>query len=141
MKIFLSVIISLLIVCAAIFVSRFGVPVAKPDTLFPQKQQGVPIAPQNNVSVIDGIQVIEIVAKGGYLPKQTTAKSDLPTIIRVKTQGTLDCSAALTVPVMGYEKILPQSGITDIDVSAQKSGTTLRGVCSMGMYGFEIRFE
>jgi plastocyanin domain-containing protein len=95
----------------------------------------------NNVSVIDGKQTITINAKGGYSPKVTTAKAGIPTIIKVNTQGTFDCTAALTIPSLGYEKNLPPSGETLIDVPPQKAGTTMRGLCAMGMYNFSINFN
>ena len=95
----------------------------------------------NNVSVVDGTQIITIKAKGGYSPKVTTAKADTPTVIKVYTQGTFDCSSALTIPNIGYSKNLSPSGETEIEIPPQNSGTVMRGVCSMGMYSFKVRFE
>lgn len=95
----------------------------------------------NNVNIVDGKQVITIDAKGGYLPKITEAKAGVPTILRVATSGTFDCSSALTIPVIGYTGNLPPSGTTDIEVPAQKSGTTMQGLCAMGMYNFQVRFN
>ena len=95
----------------------------------------------NNVSVVGGRQIIEISAKGGYMPKVTAAKANMPTIIKVGTRGTFDCSSALSIPSLGYRKNLPPSGETLIDVPPQKSGSTLRGICAMGMYSFQINFE
>ena len=95
----------------------------------------------NNVSVVGGRQIIEISAKGGYMPKVTAAKANMPTIIKVDTRGTFDCSSALSIPSLGYRKNLPSSGETLIDVPPQKSGSTIRGICAMGMYSFQINFE
>lgn len=95
----------------------------------------------NNVSIVDGKQIIEIGAKGGYAPKVSTAKADIPTILRVQTRGTFDCSSALAIPSIGYRANLPPSGITEIEVPAQKSGATMRGLCAMGMYNFQIKFQ
>ena len=95
----------------------------------------------NNVSVVGGKQIIEINAKGGYAPRITKAKANMPTIIKVGTRGTFDCSSALSIPSLGYRKNLPPSGETLIDVPPQKSGSTLRGICAMGMYSFQINFE
>lgn len=96
---------------------------------------------QNNAATIDGKQVVEINAKGGYSPRTNVAKADTPTIIKVKTAGTFDCSAALTIPSIGYQTFLPPSGETLIEIPPQKKGTTLQGVCSMGMYNFSISFS
>jgi plastocyanin domain-containing protein len=95
----------------------------------------------DNVSVVDGRQIIEIGAKGGYEPKVSVAKADIPTILRVQTRGTFDCSSALTIPSVGYKGNLPPSGVTEIEVPAQESGTTLQGLCAMGMYNFKVQFN
>ncbi len=96
---------------------------------------------QTNVVVVDGKQVIEITAKGGYAPRVTTAKANVPTIINVQTNGTFDCSSALTVPKVGFRAMLPASGITPIEIPPQQPGTTIKGICSMGMYNFAVNFN
>jgi plastocyanin domain-containing protein len=96
---------------------------------------------QNNVSIVDGKQIIEINARGGYAPRYTTAEADVPTAIKVKTSGTFDCSAAIVIPRLGYRKNLPPTGETLIDVPPQKAGTTLQALCAMGMYNFVVKFE
>lgn len=99
-----------------------------------------PAETANNVTVVDGKQIIEITAKGGYSPRVTTAKAGLPTVIKVKTKATFDCSSALTIPSLDYRKNLPPSGETSIDLPAQVAGSTLQGICAMGMYNFSIQF-
>ncbi len=95
----------------------------------------------NNVSVVDGTQIITINAKGGYSPDVTSASAGMPTIIKVATQGTFDCSSALTIPSIGYSAYLPPSGVTEIPLPAQQTGTVLRGICAMGMYNFSVNFN
>lgn len=95
----------------------------------------------DNVTVLADKQIIEINAKGGYFPKVTNAKSNLPTTLKIKTNGTFDCSSALLIPSAGFRKNLPPSGITEIELPVQKSGSILRGLCGMGMYGFQVRFD
>ncbi|PIP69007.1 hypothetical protein COW91_01680 [Candidatus Nomurabacteria bacterium CG22_combo_CG10-13_8_21_14_all_32_8] len=95
----------------------------------------------NNVNIVDGKQVIEINAKGGYSPRITTAKAGIPTVIKMKTNGSFDCSSALVIPSLDYRNNLPLSGETLIDVPAQKAGTKLQGLCAMGMYNFLIEFN
>lgn len=95
----------------------------------------------SNVSIVDGTQIIEIKAKGGYSPRLTQAKANMPTIIKVKTEGTFDCSSALTVPSLSYQKNLPPSGVTEIRVPQQQAGTSLKGLCSMAMYNFSVQFN
>lgn len=96
--------------------------------------------PANNVSVVDGKQIIEIRAKGGYQPRQSVAKAGLPTVLRFDTTGTFDCSSSVRIPSLGISKLLPQSGATDIDLGLAQAGT-LQGMCGMGMYRFEIDFQ
>lgn len=93
----------------------------------------------NNVSIVDGKQVVTINAKGGYQPRKSLAKAGIPTVVRFNTEGTFDCSSSIRIPSLGISKVLPQTGSTDIDIGNQKSGT-LQGLCGMGMYQFEIKF-
>ena len=95
----------------------------------------------NNVTETDGIQSISIIAKGGYSPKLVTAKADTKTILKVQTNGTFDCSASLNIPALSYQKNLPATGITEVELPPQKAGTTIEGLCGMGMYKFEIAFK
>ena len=97
-------------------------------------------AVQNSV-IKDGVQYITINAKSGYSPKVSTAQAGIPTKLIVKTDGTYDCSASLAIHSTGYQKILPQTGETEIDIGSQKAGETLQGVCGMGMFSFQIKFS
>lgn len=94
----------------------------------------------NNVSIVDGKQIVEISAKGGYLPRISKAKAGVETIIRFNTKSTFDCSASIRIPSMNISKILPNTGSTDINIGVQKAGK-FRGSCGMGMYPFEVEFQ
>ncbi|MFA5841232.1 MAG: cupredoxin domain-containing protein [Candidatus Paceibacterota bacterium] len=94
-----------------------------------------------NVEIKNGIQYIKIDAKGGYSPKVSTAKAGIPTKLIVATNGTFDCSASLVIHSVNFQKILPQTGETEIDIGIPKAGEPFSGVCGMGMYGFKINFE
>lgn len=96
---------------------------------------------QTNVSIVDGKQVIQINAKGGYAPRVTVAKANIPTVINVQTNGTFDCSSALTVAAAGFRKNLPATGVTPIEIPPQQAGATVKGVCAMGMYNFAVNFN
>lgn len=100
-----------------------------------------PVADAHNVTVADGKQIVDIGVKGGYSPKVSVAKANMPTVLRMTTNGTFDCSSGVTIPSLGYRQILPATGSTDIEVPAQKPGTTLDGVCVMGMYHFAVNFN
>ena len=94
----------------------------------------------DNVRTENGAQIVEITAKGGYSPRTSRAKVSVPTVLRFKTQSTYDCSSSIRIPSIGFSKILPASGNTDINLGSPSAGT-LRGTCSMGMYSFEIEFK
>lgn len=93
-----------------------------------------------NVEIRDGVQYITIDAKGGYSPKISSAKADIPTKLVVKTNGTYDCSSSLVIKSIGYQKILAQTGEEIIDIGTPKAGVPLQGVCGMGMYNFSVSF-
>lgn len=103
---------------------------------------GVPSQQENiqNVSIVDGKQIVEIKAKGGYTPRISKAKAGIPTILRFNTNGTFDCSASVRIPSMSISQVLPNSGSTDIDLGNPKVGI-VQGTCGMGMYPFEINFS
>lgn len=98
------------------------------------------IASIDNVSVVDGQQIIEIRARGGYSPRLTEAKAGLPTVIRFITEGSFDCSLAVRIPSLNISQILPQTGVTDIAIGTPQAGPFL-GTCGMGMYRFQINFQ
>ncbi len=98
------------------------------------------VASTANVTIENGKQIVEITAKGKYSPRLTEAKAGIPTVIRMATDGTFDCTSQLTVPSVGFRQMLPPKGKTDISLTEQKPGSKIKGICSMGMYNFEIRF-
>lgn len=93
-----------------------------------------------NVYIENGVQIIEIRAKGGYSPMKSVAKAGVPTILRFNTAGTFDCSASVRIPSLSVAKILSGSGETDISIGTSTLGT-LNGMCSMGMYPFGVEFK
>ena len=95
----------------------------------------------SNVTYSGDKQIIALTAKGGFSPASTVAKSGMPTTIKITTNGTFDCSSSLVIPALNFEKTLPATGITDVEIPAQESGTTINGTCSMGMYSFSVKFE
>lgn len=99
------------------------------------------VASVHNVEVKNGVQYITIDAKVGYSPRVSNAKAGIPTKLIVKTNGTYDCSASLTIRSIGYQKILQQTGEETIDLGTPKVGEPIQGVCGMGMYNFSINFS
>ncbi len=96
--------------------------------------------PAQNVTIEGDQQIIVVTAKGGYAPKLTTAKANTPTVLRVKTDGTYDCTASVNIPSLGISKVLEPTAVTEIVVPPQQAGSELKGTCAMGMYNFSIKF-
>ena len=92
-----------------------------------------------NVEIRDGVQYVTITAKGGYMPRVSNAQAGIPTKLVMNTTGTFDCSSSLSIPELNLRQMLPQNGETEIDLGIRKVGK-LQGLCSMGMYNFEINF-
>lgn len=122
----ISIIVSLMIVIGSYF-------------LFVVDRSEVSSVPVTEIK--DGVQYINIQVRGGYFPRTVSAKADIPTKIVMKTNETYDCSSALVIKSIGYQKNLPPTGETVIDIGTKKTGETLEGVCSMGMYGFKVEFN
>ncbi len=95
----------------------------------------------NDVRDENGMQVIHIMAQRGYTPRQVTAQAGKPSRLEIETNNTYDCSSAVRIPSLNYSGFLPPTGKTSIDVPPQEKGTTLNGLCSMGMYRFEVTFN
>ena len=91
--------------------------------------------------IVDGKQFVDITAKGGYSPKVVVAKAGVPTTLRVTTNGTFDCSASVVIPKLSYQKFLQPSEIESITLSREQATGVIEGLCSMGMYSFQIRFQ
>ncbi len=93
------------------------------------------------VGVENGVQIVEIAAKGGFNPSQIEAQAGLATEIRFTTNGTYDCSSTVVIPSLGYEATLAPTGTEKLLLSAVQATGTLKGTCGMGMYNFEIDFQ
>jgi sulfite exporter TauE/SafE len=83
----------------------------------------------------DGVQEVTInVLDTGYAPNRLTAASGQPIRLRLMTDNTYGCARAFTIPSLGVSELLPETGVTLVNLPAQAPGQ-IRFVCSMGMYG------
>jgi plastocyanin domain-containing protein len=96
--------------------------------------------PANNVKLTRGEQIVEISARGGYHPVRSVAKAGIPTVLRFKTHGSFDCSSFIRIPALDLAQPLQQTGTTDVAVGLQPV-RTLHGMCTMGMYHFQVEFK
>ena len=86
-------------------------------------------------------QILSINVRGGYTPSIINARAGIPGILRMTTANSFDCSTAVVISKLNYRNNLPYTGITDIAIPSQTIGSTIEGVCSMGMYRFKITFN
>lgn len=100
---------------------------------------GSEVAQSQNVEIRDGVQYVTVTAQGGYSPRTSVVQPDIPTKLIVKTNGTYDCSASLSIREVSFQKILQPTGEEIIDLGTLKKGGKVQGVCGMGMYNFQIK--
>lgn len=73
------------------------------------------------------------VANNGYKADVNTLKLGVPVKIILDTKNVTSCARAFTIPELNYSKILPGTGLTEIEFTPTKLGK-LTYTCSMGMY-------
>ena len=96
----------------------------------------------NSVTEENGKQIINVTStSGGYFPQQISAIAGKETILRLESKNSYGCERSFRIPKLNITEILPQDGITDIDLGKPEKGEKLLGSCSMGMYTFTIKFE
>jgi plastocyanin domain-containing protein len=134
----LSILGAVLLVGGVLFFSPHSTPqVIEDDTVGDAPPRGE----VGQATVVDGVQYVDIMVRGGYSPRVTKAQAGVPTVLRMKTENSYDCSIALVINDLGYQSYLPATGVTEIQVPIEKTQGTLAGMCSMAMYHFQIDFE
>lgn len=109
--------------------------------LIKNENRATTVVAGENVHIVENQQIITLEAKGGFSPTTSIAKAGIPSVLQISTNGTYDCSSAISIPSLGYRKNLPATGVANVEIPAQEAGTTINGTCSMGMYSFSISFE
>jgi len=133
-----NIIISVIISVAIVIGSLFFLKTDSPKDL--TNSSDIPkVVMAKNIEIKDGVQYIIVHAGGGYSPKVSTAKVGILTKLIIKTNNTYDCSASLVIHQIGFKKILKPTGEEVIDLGILKSGESIQGLCSMGMYSFQIK--
>ncbi len=128
-------ILSLLVITVIVFLSLYF----SDDT---GSTEEVKAGTKNAVEEENGIQIINVIAtSGGYFPAKITAKANKETILRLESQNSYGCERSFRIPALNITEILPQEGITEIDLGTPEKGKSILGSCSMGMYTFTITFE
>ena len=96
----------------------------------------------SNIAMNNGKQEITIVAWAGkYSPKITTAKAWIPTTLKIQWKNAYGCESAVRIPQLSYSNNLTPTGIDTVNLWEQKVWAVINGMCAMGMYNFQIKFE
>ena len=81
------------------------------------------------------------VENGGYFPTTLKAPADKSLTLNLITNQTYSCARDFVIPALDYYELLPDTGTVQVNIPAQKAGSTLFFTCSMGMYTGQIVFE
>ena len=107
-------------------------------TGYAAKSDAVPATVVADVSGAPAWQEVTIqVLDDAYVPDRLQLKAGLPTRLTMETDRVTGCTRAFTVPDMGIDLMLPQSGSEVVELPAAEPGDYVFA-CSMAMYGGEI---
>ena len=85
-------------------------------------------------------EVVIDVGSRGYTANATVLKRGVPVRLTLRTNNTLGCARAFTIPEYNISKVLPTTGTETIEFTPEKSGQ-LAYSCSMGMYTGQFTVE
>jgi sulfite exporter TauE/SafE len=90
--------------------------------------------------VAEGELVLNV-ENSGYFPTTLKAVANKDLTLNLVTDQTYSCARDFVIPALNYYELLPESGTVQVNIPAQKAGSTLFFTCSMGMYTGQIVFE
>jgi hypothetical protein len=108
--------------------------------LFPSKSDSATVADSPQPVAAEGELLLQV-ENGGYFPTTLKAPADQALTLNLVTNETYSCARDFVIPALDYYELLPDTGTVQVDIPAQKSGSTLFFTCSMGMYTGQIVFE
>lgn len=85
--------------------------------------------------------IMLFVENEGYFPQTLRADANTPIKLNLITEKTYSCARDFVIPALGFYQLLPDTGIVQVNIPAQPSGTRMFFTCSMGMYTGMIIFE
>jgi plastocyanin domain-containing protein len=97
-------------------------------------------SPQLSAPEGDGELVLRV-GNDGYFPVTLKAPADKAFTLNLVTNKTYSCARDFVIPALDYYQLLPDTGTVQVNIPAQKKGSTLFFTCSMGMYTGQIVFE
>lgn len=100
---------------------------------------GQPAIPDSStVTMQNGAQTgVITVSPGRYSPANLAIKAGVPTTLVFRSENAAGCVAALVIPSLGVQTVLPENGDSKIDLGAPQAGR-IDYSCAMGMYSGTI---
>jgi sulfite exporter TauE/SafE len=108
--------------------------------LFPSAAESAPLAESVQLST-SGNELVLSVKNGGYFPNTLKAPADTTITLSLVTNQTFSCARDFVIPALDYYELLPDTGMVQVSIPPQKSGSKLFFTCSMGMYTGQIVFQ
>lgn len=107
--------------------------------LFPSQRISYAQTDSSQLSGEDGLLLY--VQNGGYFPTTLKAPAGQDLTLNLVTDKTYSCARDFVIPKLNFYQLLPDTGTVQVNIPAQKAGTTMFFTCSMGMYTGQIIFE
>ena len=107
---------------------------------FPSESSTVAQADSPQPAAADGSIILEV-QNSGYFPTTLKAPAGQDFTLNLVTDQTYSCARDFVIPALNYYELLPDTGTVQVNIPAQKAGSTLFFTCSMGMYTGQIVFE
>ncbi len=107
---------------------------------FPSQTESNAVAESSQPAAADGSIILEV-QNSGYFPTTLKAPAGQDFTLNLVTDQTYSCARDFVIPALNYYELLPDTGTTQVNIPAQKAGSTLFFTCSMGMYTGQIVFE
>jgi plastocyanin domain-containing protein len=117
--------------------------VLRPDTRPAPGSPGTTARPPQGATVrmeADGWQVVQIIASDRYSPGPVVARSGVPTVLEILSEGAGGCLRSFLIPSRGVERHLPVDGLTRVNLGTPQAGT-LDFSCGTGAAGGRIEFR
>jgi uncharacterized protein len=108
--------------------------------LLPSNSDSAPVANSPQPVVAEG-ELLLNVGNDGYFPRTLKAPADKAFTLNLVTNQTYSCARDFVIPALDFYELLPDTGTVQVNIPAQKAGSTLFFTCSMGMYTGQIVFE
>ena len=106
---------------------------------FPSQTESNAVA-ESPQPAADGVITLEV-QNSGYFPTTLKAPAGQDFTLNLVTNETYSCARDFVIPALNYYQLLPDTGTVQVNIPAQKAGSTLFFTCSMGMYTGQIVFE